>query len=55
MFYNSLERFTPAFLAVFAPPPEALQPAIRPRLKREAETAAFFVNPLFAGRPAMGV
>jgi hypothetical protein len=53
--HNSPERFTPAFLAVFAPPPKPPKAAMLPPLKREAETASFFVNPLFAGGPATGV
>ncbi len=53
--HNSPERFTAAFLAVFAPPPGPPKAAMLPPLKREAETDLLFVNPLFAGGPATGV
>ncbi len=53
--HNFPERFTPAFLAVFARTARGLRRAYGPMLKWGAQTASFFVNPLFASLAAVGV
>jgi hypothetical protein len=53
--HNFPERFTPAFLAVFARTRRGLRRAGGPLVKWGAETAAFFVNRLFASPAAAGV